>query len=1323
MDSKLSRWCEGLLEVGWLTAVIAIPLFFNIHSDRVFEPDKLTLLRSIAVVMALAWLVKWIEQRGWQDLSWLRWRAPNAVWRTPLVLPVAALVVIYLLSALLSVTPQASWAGSYQRLQGTYTTLAYIVIFALTAATLRSRAQVRRVVTAVIITSIPVAFYGVLQHFDLDPLPWGGDVTRRVAGHMGNAIFIAAYLIMAVPLTLGRIVDAFSNILGDEELSQADVLRASIYIFTLAIQLLTIYWSGSRGPLLALAGGLFAFTLVLLVSLRNAAAGAAARRAFQPRDALPALLLLLPALAALLLSNAVRQAVSPLAAFAFFMGVVALSVLAIFVLLALRRGWRWLWLGWILLTAFVGGWLVLFNAPAARTAVLEQTPLLGGVFQTHAAWRELPTIGSYGRMLDPTQTTGREKSNRVRVLIWEGVIELISPHAPLAFPDGSVDPFNFWRPLIGYGPESMYVAYNRYYPPELATVEARNASPDRAHNETFDALVITGLLGFLAWQALYLTVFYVGFRYLGVVRSRRDRGVLVGVWVGGALLGAGLSFTLFDPIYLGVAIPTGVIAGLALYLVYYALFTRPAGDEEGDDAQPFAADRLLMNALVAAVLAHYIEIHFGIAIAATRLHFFVYLALILALAHLLPRLRATEAAPPAPAGAREPRGRRARRAAAPPPVAPPADAGLAPIWLWTLMLGLVIGILGFQFITYALPPDVVIRSGADLPAGEIFRQSLFVNARRGFVDSPFIFLMMALTWALGILLALSEMARQGEWSLPAAGAPAARRRALALGGFGLLALGSLGLRLAMSGAASATPLLGRSLLLFWVVLCLWAMLELTRRRAHARLTAVTVAMVGVAVSLPVVIAGGWLFGLATAVVCTAILFVLWERSLRDFVFPLLTLALGSFGLGLAMTWVQTVLLRESLLYLVFYQAIEPISPLFRLFFRPTTALSGIEQLRVLEALQVGRFLTAFYWFVFGLALLGGWLLARPTFARLRRAASPAGLVSLALALLIAVVAITQTNLRVVQADMVYKRGKPFDDQAARTADPAAWDVAIAIYETAIDSVPNEDFYYLFLGRAYLERATLTADAAARVGEPEAGQLRAAAEALLRQAEARLLEAQAINPLNTDHTANLARLNTRWAALATSEAERAQRATAADRYYQQALALSPQNSLIRNQYAQLVLELQQDCAAGLALYDQSLAIDPFYTLTYFARAEAYVGCAAQVADAEGQALLAQTAVDSLGAGLARDPQNPRAWLQAGQIYRQMGLLEAALEAFAQARATNDRSQVPAWNVDYLSATVYQAQGELELAREFGARALAAAPEAVAPQIQAFLDSLP
>ena len=41
-------------------------------------------------------------------------------------------------------------------------------------------------------------------------------MTQRVAANMGNAIFVAAYLIMVVPLTLGRVVNAFHAIPLDQ---------------------------------------------------------------------------------------------------------------------------------------------------------------------------------------------------------------------------------------------------------------------------------------------------------------------------------------------------------------------------------------------------------------------------------------------------------------------------------------------------------------------------------------------------------------------------------------------------------------------------------------------------------------------------------------------------------------------------------------------------------------------------------------------------------------------------------------------------------------------------------------------------------------------------------------------------------------------------------------------------------------------------------------------------------------------------------------------------------------------------------------------------
>ena len=104
---------------------------------------------------------------------------------------------------------------------------------------LRNEKQIHRLVTTAIIVSIPVSLYGMLQRLGLDPLPWGGDTSNRIAGNMGNAIFLAAWLIMVTPLTLGRIISSFTNILSDEDLNIADIIRSSIYIFIIACLLYT----------------------------------------------------------------------------------------------------------------------------------------------------------------------------------------------------------------------------------------------------------------------------------------------------------------------------------------------------------------------------------------------------------------------------------------------------------------------------------------------------------------------------------------------------------------------------------------------------------------------------------------------------------------------------------------------------------------------------------------------------------------------------------------------------------------------------------------------------------------------------------------------------------------------------------------------------------------------------------------------------------------------------------------------------------------------------------------------------------------------------
>src|SRR5205814_2129095 len=119
-----------------LAAVVFTPLYFNVYSSRVFEPDKISMLRNIVLLMVLAWLIKLSEQ------LWLRLRQPPAavaasgtrrrgaaeaapapspaqrifnVLKVPLILPILLYAALYVFAStpLVSIVPLTSVFGSY----------------------------------------------------------------------------------------------------------------------------------------------------------------------------------------------------------------------------------------------------------------------------------------------------------------------------------------------------------------------------------------------------------------------------------------------------------------------------------------------------------------------------------------------------------------------------------------------------------------------------------------------------------------------------------------------------------------------------------------------------------------------------------------------------------------------------------------------------------------------------------------------------------------------------------------------------------------------------------------------------------------------------------------------------------------------------------------------------------------------------------------------------------------------------------------------------------------------------------------------------------
>ena len=582
MRSTLSRFCEQVIEAGWLAAVIIVPLFFNIYSQRVFEPDKLSLLRSIALVMSGAWIVRSVEDWRLRRAEGLDQPKRPSLWQrvrhTPLVLPTLLLVAVYLISTATSVVPGVSFWGSYQRLQGTCTTLSYLVVFFLILDGLRTKKQLNRLTTIAILVSFPIALYGLVQHFGLDPLPWGGNVTFRVASNMGNAIFVAAYLILVVPLTLSRLLETWKEATGDLEPRDGAVGGAAFACLMAALLIAMVLGRKEEGAAW--------LSWVVLIMGAILSAGICFLRPMERRTQVLAIFLPLTfaflvgfvwvleipfppmnpryfgwgLLASLIFLVAMapfayylRKPVSRLLLLAGYFVVLIAQVVTIFYTQS-RGPQLGLLGGMFFYLALLGlikhrirfSWLVSGVAIAGALLLLVfnlgQSPLLDTL-------RGMPYVGRLGKLLQTDTGTGK-----VRVLIWQGVVEMMSPHPPLEAPteEGWSDSLNALRPLIGYGPESMYVAYNRFYQPELAHVERRNASPDRSHNETFDALVNTGAVGLVVYMLLFTSLFYWGFKWLGLIRTRGHERIFLGLWLGGGLAGAVGAWMWRGPLYMGV---------------------------------------------------------------------------------------------------------------------------------------------------------------------------------------------------------------------------------------------------------------------------------------------------------------------------------------------------------------------------------------------------------------------------------------------------------------------------------------------------------------------------------------------------------------------------------------------------------------------------------------------------------------------------------------------------------------------------------------------------------------------------------------------------
>ncbi len=310
-----------------------------------------------------------------------------------------------------------------------------------------------------------------------------------------------------------------------------------------------------------------------------------------------------------------------------------------------------------------------------------------------------------------------------------------------------LDALDAIRPLVGYGPESMWVTFNRFYDPELGGLEQRNASPDRSHNETFDSLLITGALGFVVYTLVFIGLIYFALKWLGLIFRRRDVWILAAMLLVGSVAGVLIPWALGSLHLAGVGLPFGFVVGLMAYVTYAAV-------RGAETVRRLDRRQILIIALLATIIAHYIEIHSGISVVATRTYFFIFAAALIVIGNGDLRFAATLESEPESARAQSSKAgkRRKRRTSK---VQTPATTPYLPLWRLLLPYAVVIStiflVLGWDFISNQVgQQDTLV----------VFWRSWFTYLKDNTIQAgPSAVIPVVFTAAVGIILALGEIWR------------------------------------------------------------------------------------------------------------------------------------------------------------------------------------------------------------------------------------------------------------------------------------------------------------------------------------------------------------------------------------------------------------------------------------------------------------------------------------------------------------------------------------------------------------------------------------
>lgn len=123
----------------------------------------------------------------------------------PILYCTASLAAWGVVTTVLAVHGHTALCGNYDRYNGVFTYIAYLVLFMLFVTIPTDVARAKRIIGSFALVLIPVSLYALVQYVGADPIPWPQLPIERTTSTIGNPVPMGALLGLAIPLNLAII--------------------------------------------------------------------------------------------------------------------------------------------------------------------------------------------------------------------------------------------------------------------------------------------------------------------------------------------------------------------------------------------------------------------------------------------------------------------------------------------------------------------------------------------------------------------------------------------------------------------------------------------------------------------------------------------------------------------------------------------------------------------------------------------------------------------------------------------------------------------------------------------------------------------------------------------------------------------------------------------------------------------------------------------------------------------------------------------------------------------------------------------------------------